>query len=77
MLFALCHPAEAQQPIKIARIGVLISGRLSLASPRIQAFQRALRDLGYVEGKNVVMEYRYAEGKVGSVSDLAADLLIF
>ena len=75
MLFALCHPAEAQQSTKIARIGVLISGRPSIASPRIQAFQRALRDLGYVEGKNVVMEYRYAEGKLGSVSDLAADLV--
>jgi putative ABC transport system substrate-binding protein len=75
MLFALCHPAEAQQPTKIARIGVLISGRPSIASPRIQALQHALRDLGYVEGKNIIFEYRYAEGKVESVSDLAADLV--
>lgn len=75
MLFALCHPAEAQQPTKIARIGVLISARPSIASPRIQALQRGLRDLGYVEGKNVVMEYRYAEGNLISVSELAADLV--
>ena len=75
MLFALCHPAEAQQPAKLPRIGVLISAPASIASPRIEAFQRGLRALGYVEGKNVVMEYRYAEGKVESVSDLAADLV--
>jgi len=75
MLFALCHPAEAQQPTKIARIGVLISARPSIASPRIQAFQRSLRDLGYVEAKNIILEYRYAEGNVESVSDLAADLV--
>ena len=75
MLFALCHPAEAQQPAKLPRIGVLISARPSIASPRIEAFQRGLRDLGYVEGKNITLEYRYAEGKVESVSDLAADLV--
>ena len=75
MLFALCHPAEAQQPIKIARIGVLISARPSIASPRIQALQRGLRDLGYVEGKNILIEYRYAEGKIEIVSELAAQLV--
>jgi putative ABC transport system substrate-binding protein len=75
MLFALCHPAEAQQSAKIPRIGVLISAGPSVASRRIQALQRGLRDLGYVEGKNITLEYRYAEGKVESVSDLAADLV--
>jgi len=75
MLFALCRPAEAQQPAKLPRIGVLISAPASIASPRIQAFQRGLRALGYVEGKNITLEYRYAEGKVESVSDLAADLV--
>jgi len=75
MLFALCRPAEAQQPAKLPRIGVLISAPASIASPRIQAFQRGLRALGYVEGRNVVMEYRYAEGKLGPVSDLAAQLV--
>jgi putative ABC transport system substrate-binding protein len=75
MLFTLCHPAEAQQPAKIPRIGVLISGRPSIASRRIQAFKSGLRELGYVEGKNITLEYRYAEGKVESVSDLAADLV--
>ena len=75
MLFAVCHPAEAQQPAKLPRIGLLISAQSSIASPRIQAFRRGLRDLGYVEGKNVVMEYRYAEGNLGPVSDLAAQLV--
>jgi ABC-type uncharacterized transport system substrate-binding protein len=75
MLFTLCHRAEAQQPAKIPRIGVLISGRPSIASRRIQAFKSGLRELGYVEGKNITLEYRYAEGKVESVSDLAADLV--
>ena len=75
MLFALCYPAEAQQSAKLPRIGLLMSGRPSIASPRIQAFQRGLRDLGYVEGKNIILEYRYAEGNVESVSDLAADLV--
>jgi len=75
IFLAFLHRAEAQQPAKIPRIGVLISARPSIASPRIQALQRGLSDLGYVEGKNVVIEYRYAEGKVESVSDLAADLV--
>jgi len=75
MLFALCHRAEAEQSVKLPRIGLLISARPSIASPRIQALQRGLRDLGYVEGKNIILEYRYAEGNVESVSDLAADLV--
>ena len=75
IFLAFLHRVEAQQPAKIPRIGVLISARPSIASPRIQALQRGLSDLGYVEGKNVVIEYRYAEGKVESVSDLAADLV--
>ena len=75
IFLAVLLRAEAQQPAKIPRIGVLISARPSIASPRIQALQRGLSDLGYVEGKNVVIEYRYAEGKVESVSDLAADLV--
>ena len=75
MLFALCYPAEAQQSTKIARIGVLISAGPSIASPRIQALQRGLRDLGYVEGKNILIEYRYAEGKLEPVRELAAQLV--
>jgi putative tryptophan/tyrosine transport system substrate-binding protein len=75
MLFALCVPASAQQPGKIPRISVLISASPSIASQRIQAFQQGLRELGYVEGKNIIIEYRYAEGKVEAVPDLTDDLV--
>ena len=55
--------AEAQQPKKIPRIGFVTSGG-NPSSPglRVEAFQRGLRELGYVEGKNILIEYRYAEG---------------
>ena len=75
ILFALCASAGAQQSAKIPRIGVLISGRPSIASPRIQAFESGLRELGYIEGKNIFIEYRYAEGKLEPVPELAAELV--
>jgi putative tryptophan/tyrosine transport system substrate-binding protein len=75
MLFAFCVPAEAQQPGKIPRLGVLISARPSTASRHIQAFQQGLRELGYIGGKNIVIEYRYAEGKLEPVPKLAAELV--
>jgi putative tryptophan/tyrosine transport system substrate-binding protein len=75
LLFALCCPASAQQTGKIPRVGVLISASPSIASPRIQAFQQGLRELNYVEGKNLIIEYRYAEGKVEAVPDLTDDLV--
>jgi putative ABC transport system substrate-binding protein len=71
VLFALCSFAEAQQPGKIVRIGYLQSG----ARTSIEAIQRALRDLGYFEGKNVVYEGRDAEGKAERFPDLAAELV--
>ena len=70
MLFALCLSAQAQQPGKIPRIGFLVSGFPSSAARRIQAFQQGLRELGYVEGKNIVIEYRYAEGKPETLPEL-------
>jgi putative ABC transport system substrate-binding protein len=57
------------------RIGVLISGSRGIAAPRIQAFQQGLRELGYVEGKNILFEYRYADGKLEPVSEFAAELV--
>lgn len=69
------HAAQARQPEKIYRIGILISVSHSIASQRIQAFQQALRDLGYIEGKNMLIEYRYAEGKPERYSELAAELV--
>jgi ABC-type uncharacterized transport system substrate-binding protein len=63
LLLALCASAEAQQPTKVPRIGYLTGPSLSTSSARIEAFRQGLRELGYVEGKNIVIEYRYADGK--------------
>jgi putative ABC transport system substrate-binding protein len=59
----------------LSRIGVLVSGTASVGRPRIEAFQQRLRELGYVEGKNIVIEQRYAEGKVQIVPDLTDELI--
>ena len=74
-LLALCTSAEAQQPGKIPRIGILISGSRSGATQRMQAFQQGLHKLGYVEGKNILFEYRHADGKPEPVPELAAELV--
>ncbi|HEV8342196.1 MAG TPA: ABC transporter substrate-binding protein [Candidatus Binatia bacterium] len=75
VLFALCVTANAQQLKKGPRIGVLIGGSVSSDSARIEAFRQGLRELGYVEGKNILIEYRYAEGKTDRLSELAAALV--
>jgi len=64
-LFALCVSAEAQQPTaKVPRIGYVSgTGTIDKPGPNIESFRQGLRDLGYVEGKNILVEYRYAEGK--------------
>ena len=67
--------AEAQQPTKIPRIGVLYGGSASANTGRHEAFQHGLRELGYVEGKNIVVEWRYADGKLDRVTELAAELV--
>ena len=73
-LLAAPLAAEAQQAAKVARIGYL---SINLATtPHIQeAFRQGLRDLGYVEGRNVVIEYRSAEGKLERLPALAAELV--
>ena len=60
----LCSAVEAQQPTKVPRIGFLVGNCPSAISARIEAFRQGLRELGYVEGKNIVIEWRYAEGKL-------------
>ena len=65
--------AGAQQPAKVARIGFLGTG--SRTANQLEAFQHGLRDLGYVEGRNIVIEYRWAEGRVERFPDLAAELV--
>jgi putative ABC transport system substrate-binding protein len=67
--------AEAQQPKKIPRIGFLATVSPSTISARVEAFRQGLRELGYVEGKNIVIEYRYAEGKLDRLPALAAELV--
>ena len=69
------HLAEAQQPAKVPRIGYLAANSLSAFSARIEAFQQGLRDLGYVEGKTIVIEWRSAEEKLDRLPALAAELV--
>ena len=64
---------EAQQTKKVPRIAWLGAARTS--SSRIEAFRQGLHELGYAEGKNIVIEYRYAEGKLDRLPALAADLV--
>ena len=64
MLLALSLPAEAQQPKKVPQIGYLIGSSPSAVAHQIEGFRQGLRDLGYIEGKNILLEYRYAEEKL-------------
>jgi len=66
---------EAQQAARIPRIGILSGGSASFNSARLEAFRQRLREHGYVEGKNIVIEYRYTEGKPERLPDLAAELV--
>jgi putative tryptophan/tyrosine transport system substrate-binding protein len=75
MLLALCFPADAQQPAKVPRIGYLTGATPAGQAARIEAFRQGLRELGYVEGKNIVVEYRYAEEKLDRLPALAAELV--
>jgi putative ABC transport system substrate-binding protein len=75
MLFELCISAHAQQSAKIPRIGYLTAGSLSAQSARINALRQGLRELGYVEGKNIVIEWRSTEGKLDRLPALAAELV--
>jgi putative ABC transport system substrate-binding protein len=75
LLFALCSLVSAQQPARSPRIGILAPLSASFFSARLEAFRQRLRELGYVEGKNIVIEIRYADGKLERMSDLAAELV--
>jgi putative ABC transport system substrate-binding protein len=75
MLFAVCFPARAQQPTKIPRVGYLTAATPSGMKPSTDAFRQGLRELGYVEGKNIIIEWRYAEGKSDRLSALIAELV--
>jgi putative ABC transport system substrate-binding protein len=75
MLFVLCHSALAQQSAKMSRIGILELASPSASVEGHKALQQGLRDLGYVEGKNLILEYRYANGKLDLLPGFAAELV--
>jgi ABC-type uncharacterized transport system substrate-binding protein len=75
ILLAFCTPAEAQQPTKIPRIAYLSATSLSANAARIEAFRQGLRELGYVEGKNIVIEWRSVEGNIDRLPALVAELV--
>jgi ABC-type uncharacterized transport system substrate-binding protein len=76
ILLALCSIAEAQQPAKIPRIGYLVtSGDPTNPGPSVEAFRQGLQDLGYVEGKNILVEYRYSEGKSDRIPSFVSEFV--
>ena len=75
ILLSLVQQVEAQQPGKILRIGFLLAVPASTISARLEAFRQGLRELGYVEGKNIVIEWRSTEGKADRLPTLAAELV--
>src|SRR5262245_18965559 len=75
ILLAVAVIVEAQQQKKIPRIGYLSPSDAATESTRSEPIRRALRELGYIEGQNITIEYRYAEGKVDRFSELAAELV--
>ena len=68
-------PFVEAQPKKVPRIGLLVPSSASANSTRREAFVQGLRDLGYVEGKNIAIEYRYTEGELDRLPELAAELV--
>src|SRR4051812_6991725 len=75
LLCALGVPAGAQQAKKIPRIGYLTATSPSGLAYRVKAFRQGLREVGYEEGKNIVIEWRYAEGNLERLPALAAELV--
>ena len=75
VLVGLCGSAQAQQPAKVPQVGYLVAGFRSDIVDRTEAFRQGLRDLGYVEKKNLLVEYRYAEGQLSHLTSLAAELV--
>jgi putative ABC transport system substrate-binding protein len=75
MLLALCFSAEAQQPTKVPRIAWLTGSTLSSNAHRIEAFRQGMRELGYVEGKNIIIEWRGADGNPDHQHTLVAELV--
>jgi len=75
MLLTLSFSAEAQQPGKVPRIGLLVGASTAVAAPWIDAFRQSMRELGYVEGKDIVLEIRGGEAKPVRLTDFATELV--
>jgi putative ABC transport system substrate-binding protein len=75
VLLAVAVIAEAQQPGKVSRLGYLSNADAATDSTRVERIRLALRELGYIEGQNIAIEYRYAEGKVDRAPELASELV--
>ena len=75
LLVALCLPAQAQQPAKVPRIAYVGGTALAANADRVEAFKQGLRELGYVEGKNIVVEWRFADGEESRLPALVAELV--
>jgi putative ABC transport system substrate-binding protein len=75
LLLVFGLPTQAQQPKKIARIGYLSAGDAVSRSYRVEAFRRGLNELGYVEGKNIIIEYRFAQTSLDRLPELARELV--
>ena len=68
-------PSQAQQPAKVPRIGFQLDSPVAAVAARIEGFRQGLRELGYVEGKNIIIEWRSSEGKVERRAEIAAELV--
>src|SRR5262245_4061845 len=75
MLFALCFSAQAQQPKKVPRIAYFSAGSASSQASRLDVFRQGLQEFGYTQNKDIIIEQRYAEGKLDRVAALAAELV--
>ena len=76
LILALSSFSNAQQPKKVPRLGFLSgSGDVNTPGLQVEAFRRGLRDLGYIEGKNILVDYRYIEGRSDRIPSLVAELV--
>src|SRR5215510_9280825 len=75
ILWVVGLTAQAQQPMKMARIGYLNPGDPVSRTYRTEAFRQGLKELGYIEGKNIIIEYRFAEAKPDRLPELARELV--
>ncbi|TMA57940.1 MAG: ABC transporter substrate-binding protein, partial [Deltaproteobacteria bacterium] len=75
VILTTIYPADAQQAARVFRIGYLTTALSERQKNRLAAFQQGLRDLGYVEGKNIIIEYRFADGKFERLPELVAELV--